>query len=173
MKTTLCILLFLPVSLAAQMSSTDYSSPANGVASSGGLLQSADYAASGTVIWYDCSLISSVDYHGSGIGNAEVANGNVTGVEENVVVGNGSSVSPNPLTEQSALNITLETETTVRLSLYDVTGVELYAELPGNRSIGKHSFPLREFFKSASASGVFMLKIDLGNKVEVIKILKF
>lgn len=172
MRTLLYMLLFLPVSLAAQLSSTDYSSPSNGVASSGGLLASADYAASGTVPWYDCSLISSADYRAIGIGNTEILNGNITGVEEYADAPDGNSVSPNPLTEQSTLHITLKTEAALRLTLYDVTGTELYAETFDNKSAGKHALSLRNFCGRTAHAGVYLLKLDVGNAVEVIKIMK-
>lgn len=172
MKTILFLLMFLPVSLSAQISSADYSSPTNGVASSGGLLQSADYAASGTVIWYDCSLIGSADYSGLGIGNAEIVNANITGVEENLSAIDTPIVSPNPLTELSTLNISVMTQTTIRLTLFDVTGAEVYAETFDNKSAGKHAFSLRNFCGRTAHAGVYLLKLDVGNAVEVIKIMK-
>ena len=158
-------LLAAPLTAAAQLNSNDYRSPLNGVPSAGGIPNSADYSASGTVVWYDCSLISSDGYGAAGIGNVEILGGKVTSAEDVEPERGGCTISPNPVTELSAVHFTLKTGANVQLMISDVTGATVYSATLADMPAGEHSYSLSEFSKLHTA-GVFLLKIDAGTAAD-------
>ncbi|MBK9247813.1 MAG: hypothetical protein IPM69_06770 [Ignavibacteria bacterium] len=181
MKTTIKIsnifsiismFMIMPLAVSAQLQSTSYTSPASGIVSSGGALQSQNYNASGNVLWYDPTTIYSSNYTQTGIGNVEILNGKgVTDVKENPLISSQSSIFPNPLREESLLRFYSYSTGKAILEMYDYTGIKIHSESILISSIGYTSVALREFYLKASI-GVFMVKLNFGTEAKSMVIMK-
>lgn len=76
---------------------------------------------------------------------------------EAMVVENAISYSPNPFTDKLGIDLTLDAETDVTLTLYDFTGQAGQKVFEGRKTAGTHHF---EADASTLPKGLYILKVD-------------
>ncbi|MBI3259113.1 MAG: hypothetical protein HYZ54_06545 [Ignavibacteriae bacterium] len=174
MRTNIYLILFIMsfIGVSAQMKSVNYESPANGIASTGGLIQSQNYGGSAAILWFNSLVTLSANYTQIGIGNLEILNGkNTTYVAENNYEDIQNSVFPNPVREESMFRFSAKRIGTASLEIFDYTGVKVYGEVINITSPGLTTIPLRKFY-GQSGAGVFMIKLSTETEFKTMIILK-
>ncbi len=158
--------------VSAQMTSANYESPANGIVSSGGIIQSQNYDASGTILWFYSPIILSANYTQEGIGNLEILNGkSVTEVEKNEQVPTCNGIFPNPLVEESVLRLSVIRTGIATIEFFDCTGKKIHGESFNIHSSSLVSVPLAGFYHQAG-KGVYILKLSLETESKIMIVYK-
>ncbi len=80
----------------------------------------------------------------------------------------GVNVYPNPARQFSTLNIDLENESSIILSLTDAAGKVLQkTQFNGFKGLNQKQIDLSKF-----ASGAYLLKVNSGNEIQTVSIIK-
>ncbi len=79
------------------------------------------------------------------------------------------SISPNPVTNQSVINYSLNDLSDITISMYDVTGKLVNVLFDGNQHAGKYSIPL--LLKGKTVPGIYYLKMYTGKNVKTTRVL--
>ena len=77
---------------------------------------------------------------------------------------------PNPFNPLTTISYYIAKSSLVRITVYDITGKEVYKSLEGFRTEGLHKF---KFSSNHLASGVYIYKIDAGDFTEAKKMVLF
>lgn len=93
----------------------------------------------------------------------------VSGIERITSVDNSLIVYPNPFNDKISIEILLENEDNIEISIYNIAGEKISEILSGNTAEGKYSFDLNT---SDLASGIYYLSVRSGNNVINRKITK-
>jgi hypothetical protein len=93
----------------------------------------------------------------------------LTDVKENAI--QNFSIAPNPLSSDSKLTLNLTHAGQVKLSVSDITGKVVYSSERSYSSAGPQQISLGEF-NSLNTSGIFLLKVETDDFIEMQKIVK-
>lgn len=77
------------------------------------------------------------------------------------------SLFPNPAKDRISVNYGLDNATPVNIEVYDVVGKSVKTVALGEQSSGQHSLDMN--FENKLASGVYFLKINIGNASQTVK----
>jgi len=78
------------------------------------------------------------------------------------------TITPNPITERSVISLSLTYEKAVKINLYNCIGQIVSVIADGKYERGSHSFPINGH---NLVSGVYMLRCDIENNTQTIKLI--
>ena len=97
--------------------------------------------------------------------------GTELGVNENNSINKYFKIIPNPFSEKTSINFELSKQSKIKIDLYDILGNEIMNIYKGNLQKGVYSFTLKSSdFQIYKSAGVFLLKLQIDNKVFLRKI---
>lgn len=92
----------------------------------------------------------------------------VVTIDEQQGKNNGIKVYPNPFDESTIVNIESNGETTLSIEVYDITGKLISTVITNQNVTGNNSYTIDEI----TESGIYLVKVKLGDKVECLRIIK-
>ena len=78
-------------------------------------------------------------------------------------------VSPNPVNHQSTIHYTVNDDSNIRISMYDITGKQISVLLNELKMPGNYTLPLSEL--ALNSGGVYILRFDDGKSFKARKVL--
>jgi len=128
--------------------------------------------------WSVCKAIEAVPVDGNDkpitpvVMDSVRVTGSYISVEEIEKMKTVTKVYPNPISQESVLDIYVDNNTDVSLSLYSINGALLYSDVKSLQS-GKTLLPLSEMGVQNLAEGVYFLSIENGKSVQQEKIIVY
>jgi hypothetical protein len=83
--------------------------------------------------------------------------------------GNGIHAFPNPVTENTVIEYELERPAKVKVEIFDAWGRLIISTDEGVKTKGLNAYRLRQPLPSA---GIYLCRISIGNKVQIVKLIK-